>query len=150
MSSVAFQTMRVQTLRRAMACAAGILLPLVCAVPALAKTVFAAKVADYCKSSESCAICHGRPNEKATIADLNVFGREFQKALIKAQNEKAADPVIAALQAVAAGDSDGDGATNFEEISLGTNPGEADSKPAPEKLAEFRKTHAVLTSPRGN
>jgi hypothetical protein len=118
-------------------------LTLILAAPAVAKTAFSKKVAEYCKSYDSCATCHGKPMEKATIEDLNVFGREFRKALAKAEKEKAADPVIAALQAVADGDADGDGATNFEEISLGTNPGEADSKPDPKKLADFRKAHAA-------
>ncbi|HEY3320301.1 MAG TPA: hypothetical protein VGP72_07540 [Planctomycetota bacterium] len=106
-----------------------------------AKSVISAKVAKYCHSSESCAICHGRPLEKATIEDLNVFGRQFRKALLKAQDEKAEDPPIVALKAVADADADGDSATNFEEICLGSNPGDADSKPEPKKLARFREEH---------
>ena len=33
---------------------------------------------------------------------------------------------------------------------LTANPGEADSKPSPEKLAAFRNTQRALTSPREN
>ena len=108
--------------------------------PTLATLGIAAKLADHYKLDEktACALCHsgkGEPDEN----NLNVFGKSFGRAYAK--ESKGKDRAVRTMEAVAAQDADGDGATNMEEIALGTQPGDPKSAPAADKLAEYRKAH---------
>ncbi len=87
----------------------------------------------------SCVLCHDTSKGEPGSRNLNKFGKDFEGAYSK--QKKGSDRAVLALQSVADGDSDGDGATNMEEMSLGTNPGDAKSVPAADKLAEYRKAH---------
>ncbi|MGD0090222.1 MAG: hypothetical protein ABSE73_09900 [Planctomycetota bacterium] len=112
--------------------------------PAAAKKQFLKSIAGHLDLSEElakCSICHTGKDTEADADHLNVFGKDFRKALKEAPAKaKDARPLIA-FEAVKDLDSDHDGVTNLEEIMLGSNPGDPNSKPDPEKLAEYRRNH---------
>jgi hypothetical protein len=66
-----------------------------------------------------CGTCHVNP---AGGGPRNPFGQDYEKLAIKAGEKY--------TQELGAMDSDKDGATNDEEFSAGTNPGDPASKPA--------------------
>ena len=66
----------------------------------------------------SCATCHINPRGGG---DRNTFGKDYQKAGIPAGDKYT--PALGKM------DSDGDGFTNDQEFSGGTNPGDPASKP---------------------
>jgi hypothetical protein len=113
--------------------------------PARAKKSFLKAIAEHHKLNDAlakCTVCHEAGGDDAGEENLTAFGKDFRRALKKAPSTGGADKAVSALEAVADKDCDGDGATNIEEIMLGTNPADAKSKPDAEKLAEYRRTHA--------
>jgi predicted outer membrane protein len=87
----------------------------------------------------SCVLCHDASKGEPGSRNLNKFGKDFDGAYSK--QKKGSDRAVLALQSIADADADGDGATNQEEVALGSGPGDAKSVPAADKLAEYRKTH---------
>ncbi len=73
-------------------------------------------------ATASCNLCH-----KGGPPALNPYGADVKDALLAA-HKKNLDAEI--LQSVAGKDSDGDGASNIDEIKADTLPGSADSTPA--------------------
>jgi hypothetical protein len=122
-------------------------------VPAMAQKQFLelAKMRFQLSAAQGrCTLCHG--NKKGPNKDnLNDFGKAIQadpamKPLLdKKVGYEYSDEELALLAKVidqlGDQDSDGDGATNREELALGTFPGDANSKPSEEDLAEYRKKH---------
>ena len=86
-----------------------------------------------------CALCHDASKGEPGSRNLNKFGKDFDGAYSK--QKKGSDRVAKTIEAIAGEDADGDGATNLEELSLGTQPGDAKSAPAADKLAEYRKAN---------
>lgn len=84
----------------------------------------------------SCVLCHDASKGEPGSRTLNKFGKDFDTAYLKAK--KGGDRAITALQAIGADDADGDGATNLEEVALGTQPSDKTSVPAADKLTEYR------------
>jgi hypothetical protein len=78
-------------------------------------------------SSFSCSLCH------TSAPSLNDYG-----AAVVAANFNYAS--------IESSDSDGDGATNIEEINAGTNPGDINSKPAPAPVACTDYTYSDWTA----
>ena len=72
-------------------------------------------------AAQKCTLCH------VQVPKLNPYGVEI-KAALKAAGTKNLTPEI--LHAVDEKDSDGDGATNTQEIAADTLPGDPASKPA--------------------
>jgi hypothetical protein len=104
----------------------------------------------------TCHLCHHFDKEKKEDADkdnLNAYGKEIQKdANMKTViNQKDGDEhkfteeelalFEKAFNAVMDKDSDGDGATNAEEMALGTMPGDAKSTPDKAALEKYRAEH---------
>lgn len=115
-----------------------------------AKKTYLKKIAANYKLDDmlaKCSICHDSGEDKPNKRNLNLFGREFRDTkargydVTKMPIDPNSDVILQAFESLADKDTDGDGATNLEEIMLGTNPGNAKSKPDPDKLAEYRKTH---------
>lgn len=101
----------------------------------------------------TCHMCHHFDKEKkeeATKDNLNGYGKDIQKDpnMKTVINQKDGDEhkyteeelanFEKAFNAIMDKDSDGDGATNAEEMKLGTNPGDPASKPAADALAKLR------------
>ena len=87
-----------------------------------------------------CLVCHEvKGNEKPNKKNLNFFGKAVLAEADKNHLPKRADAILKALQALETEDADGDGATNKEELLLGTYPADAASKPDPKKIEEYRK-----------
>jgi hypothetical protein len=95
-----------------------------------------------------CNACHGLkggPNRK----NLNPYGTAIQgedgmKPLLGKKTDYVftQDEIKALLKTLVkldTEDADKDGATNKEELALGTNPGDPDSKPAAPALEKYRK-----------
>jgi hypothetical protein len=92
-----------------------------------------------------CEMCHAATGEPDK-GNLNAYGKAVRTAKRAAGNATGADKqalLETALRNVEAVDSDGDGATNGEELALGTWPGDAKSTPAKEALEKYRKEHAA-------
>jgi hypothetical protein len=125
------------------------------AMPALAMPQFmerGRKLYSLGKENGKCQLCHDydpakkeEPNEE----NLNVFAKDIKKGegmkmlhgLGEDDKLTAAQLAVldAAFKAVEEKDSDGDGASNKEELVLGTYPGDAKSTPAKEALEKYRK-----------
>src|SRR5437667_4245752 len=97
----------------------------------------------------TCHLCHHFDTEKKEDANkdnLNAYGKEIQKDsnMKTVINQKDGDEhkftedelalFEKAFNASMDKDSDGDGATNAEEMALGTNPGDAKSTPPKDAL----------------
>ncbi|MCW8132197.1 MAG: hypothetical protein KIS92_17755 [Planctomycetota bacterium] len=102
------------------------------------------------KEKAGCALCHEvKDPADAKGHNLNAYGKDIQRQpdfLIlmgkEGDYEFTAEEVeifLACVKAVEKVDSDGDGATNAEELSLGTNPGDKAEAPEAEKLKALRE-----------
>jgi hypothetical protein len=102
----------------------------------------------------NCSLCHKFDKDKGESPhdeNLNVYGEAIRqndnmKGLHKKGDDyryspEELDKVEAAAKAVENADSDGDGATNVEELMMGTLPGDAKSTPTKEALEKYRKDH---------
>ena len=91
--------------------------------------------------STKCILCHSTSgNENPGKKNLKVFGKDIQKQHNQS-GLKSNEGFLAAVKAVENMDSDGDGATNIEELKLGTAPGDNSAKPDSKKLDELRKAN---------
>lgn len=106
------------------------------------------------EKNAKCLMCHTYDKEKGESADkdnINVYGKLLQaapemKPVIGKGDEHKFTPdelnaVEAAVKATGDKDADGDGATNLEEIALGTLPGTKESVPAKAELDKYRADH---------
>ncbi len=112
------------------------------AEPASAKKNFFDAICQNIKLNEkiaNCALCHA--GEKPSEHNLGKYGQAFRAALAATPRKGPKNRYVAAMEAIADQDSDGDGATNGEEIALGTFPGDPKSTPTAEQLAAYRKEH---------
>jgi predicted CXXCH cytochrome family protein len=73
----------------------------------------------------SCKVCHQGAVGKAT--DLNAYGQALQRLEAPVDPKKLKPEEY---KAVEAGDADGDGATNLEELTVGTDPADPASVPS--------------------
>jgi hypothetical protein len=93
-----------------------------------------------------CRTCHLPPKPGADESDRphNPFGARLKA--VRAELRKAGKPhdITARLLAVAAEDSDGDGAANLLELLAGTFPGDPADRPGEAALAEARKKQTAL------
>jgi hypothetical protein len=125
------------------------------AFPALAHKAFLDKVRKQYQldnKNGKCDLCHEiKPKEEPSAKNLNVYGKAINAdPAMKSMQGKKDDykfseeelntmlKVVAKLDNV---DSDGDGATNREELDLGTLPGDKKSDPDKRALAKYRKDH---------
>lgn len=97
----------------------------------------------------NCKLCHApKENEKPNRENLNAFGKQIQaqeamKPLLGKDHDykfskEELDTLMTVVDGLAGQDADGDGATNGEEIALGTFPGDEKSKPDEKALAKHR------------
>jgi len=104
-----------------------------------------------------CTLCHEtKPEEDPGRKNLNKFGKAIQadpdmKPLLGKDDEypftnKELDIVEKVVVKLEDQDSDGDGATNREELELGTLPGDPTSVPDKAKLEKYRKEHPAKTN----
>lgn len=134
----------------AAACAVALLLD----APSLAQDAFMKRVRkDHGlnpRENGNCKLCHAPgENEKPNRENLNVFGKQIQsqeamKPLLGKEHEykfsnAELDTLMTVVNSIAGQDADGDGATNGEEIALGTFPGDEKSKPEEKALERRRK-----------
>ena len=129
-----------------------------CARPSLAQKPFLERIKKvYSLEKEkngNCHTCHTYDKEKKETPEkdnLNAFGKDIQKSPImktvinKDDDYKFTkddlDKVEAAVKSLEDKDSDGDGATNLEELMLGTSPGNPTSTPTADALAKYRADH---------
>ena len=139
--------------RFALVLTAGALIAFSIGTPSLAQKKFLEKVRrQYLLGPEvgKCILCHklGK-NEDPSKDNLNPFGKDiqgdeaFKPASGKSDEHKFTDAELAAMlkavENICPKDSDGDGATNKEELDLGTFPGDAANKPDAKKLEDLRK-----------
>ena len=122
------------------------------AMPAMAQKPFLAAVAEHFhlpKESTKCTLCHGA-GKGPSKTNLNDFGKAIQAdpdmkpVLGKKAGDLTADDlatVSKVIEKISDKDSDGDGATNGEELALGTLPGDAKSTPSKADLEKYRKDH---------
>jgi hypothetical protein len=102
----------------------------------------------------SCKMCHSYDKEKGESAEkdnLNAYGKMLQaapemKPVVGKGDEHKFTPeelnaVEAAVKATGDKDVDGDGATNLEEVMLGTYPADKASVPDKAALEKFRAEH---------
>ena len=128
------------------------------AVPAFAQKPFLAAVSAHFKLAKgisNCKFCHGA-TKVPSKDNLNDFGKAIQsdpdmKPLLNRKNAQyTADELkilIGVIEKLSDKDSDGDGATNGEEIALGYFPGDAKSTPTPAELEKYRKEHPKDAKP---
>jgi hypothetical protein len=121
--------------------------------PALAQQKFLEKIRrHYALDSKNgkCTLCHlEKKNEEPGRGNLNPYGKAIQghadmKPLLGKDDKYAFTPKDLELfdsivTKIEAEDADGDGATNREELDLGTYPGDAKSIPEKLKLEKYRK-----------
>jgi hypothetical protein len=127
------------------------------AEPILAQKAFLVRVRKHYaldKSNGNCKLCHEpKTNEEPGKGNLNKFGLAIQKdpdmkpLLGKDDEYKFSEAELDIFEKVVvkheSEDSDGDGATNKEELELGTFPGDAKSLPEKPKLEKYRKDKAA-------
>jgi hypothetical protein len=125
------------------------------ATPALAMTQFldrARRIYSLGKETGKCELCHkidASKNEEASDGNINVYGEalKFNDGMPKLHGmreyEKPTEEELrildAAFKAIDDKDTDGDGATNKEELMLATFPADPASVPTKEALEKFRK-----------
>ncbi|MEI6235685.1 MAG: hypothetical protein WCT04_21730 [Planctomycetota bacterium] len=133
----------------------------VLSAPALALKPFLGEVRKAFNLGEdegSCRICHtfdDTKKEKPTEHNVNAFGKDLSRNKtfrslgeleeVEVLNDKQMAGVRAALLEIARYDSDGDGASNIEELKLGTGPGNPKSTPTADELAKYRNDHPDTT-----
>ncbi|HYG77977.1 MAG TPA: thrombospondin type 3 repeat-containing protein [Planctomycetota bacterium] len=99
----------------------------------------------------TCKLCHEydkAKNESPEKENINAIGKElaksaeFKPVMGKGDEHKFTpeelNAVEAAWKVIAAKDTDGDGASNDEELALGTYPGDPKSTPAKDALDKHR------------
>ena len=129
----------------AMACAVVALL----VRPANAKRDFLERYQAYfgLKETGKCIFCHNvTEKEKPGKGNLGLYGKDVQ-ALMNSKEEYRINVQFAAV-ALFDKDSDGDGATNMEEMALNTYPGDPKSTPTKEALDAYRKKVAEQKAAR--
>ena len=123
--------------------------------PILAQKAFLARVRKHYaldRANGNCKLCHElKTKEEPGKKNLNKFGLAIQndpdmKPLLGKDDEyKFSEQELDILEKIVVKheneDSDGDGATNKEELDLGTFPGDATSAPEKAKLEKYRKDH---------
>jgi hypothetical protein len=103
------------------------------------------------EKNSSCKLCHDYDKDKGESADkdnISAYGKllketpEMKPVIGKGDEHKFTpdelNAVEAAVKATGDKDTDGDGATNLEEIVLGTYPSNKDSVPAKDALEKYR------------
>ena len=140
--------------RNFMAVAATALAAVLCvSYPAFAHKVFLEKVRRQYgldKKNGECNLCHEiKPKEEPSAKNLNKYGKAINDDLCllpltgKKEDYKFTDAelqlMLKVVQSLDDKDSDGDGATNKEELDLGYYPGDAKSTPTKKELADYRK-----------
>jgi hypothetical protein len=150
-----------KTAVRAFAALGALILVVLMAEPIFAQKAFLNRVKKLrpdlvANKVATCHLCHHFDSEKKESADkdnLNVYGKDIQKdANMKTvinqkdgDEHKFTDEELAlfekAFTASMDKDSDGDGATNAEEMALGTSPGDPKSTPAKDALEKYRAEH---------
>lgn len=134
---------------------AAVAFPLCFQTPAHAFKQFldrARKIYDMDKPVSSCLLCHQfdeTKNEKADKSNLNDYGHDmgndpFMRPLVDVEEDhkftpKEFETIDAVLRSLDDVDSDKDGATNLEEMELGTFPGDKKSVPSAEALKKYRE-----------
>jgi len=99
-----------------------------------------------------CELCHElKAKEEPGRKNLNAYGKALQaepcmKPILGKDDkykytEADLKMVLEAASKIENQDSDGDGATNKEELELGTFPGDTKSTPDKAKLEKYRKDH---------
>lgn len=125
------------------------------AVPSQAHKLFlekARKVYQLDAKNGKCDLCHEiKPKEEPNAKNLNVYGKAIsadptmKPILGKKEEHKFSDAdlniLAKAMAALDDQDTDKDGASNKEELDIGTNPGDAKSTPDKKVLAKWRKDH---------
>jgi hypothetical protein len=102
----------------------------------------------------TCKLCHEydkEKNESPEKENINAIGKELGKAaemkpvMGKGDEHKFTpeelNAVEAAWKVISGKDTDGDGASNEEELALGTYPANPKSTPAAADLEKYRKDH---------
>ena len=124
-------------------------------VPSFAQRPFLVKIRRVYQLEEKngkCDLCHQiKPKEEPSEKNLNKFGQAIQadpafKPLMGKGDkyefsEKELAIVVKIVNSLDDKDSDGDGATNKEEMDLGYFPGDPKSTPTKKELADYRKKH---------
>jgi hypothetical protein len=122
------------------------------AAPAFAQKPFLAAAAEHftlAQAIKNCKLCHGL-TKGPSKDNLNDYGKAIQsdedmKPLLNRKGgQYTADELkvlIKVMEKLADKDSDGDGATNGEEIALGFAPGDPKSTPPAADLEKYRKEH---------
>jgi hypothetical protein len=135
--------------------AAGCALIAALAYPTLAQKPFGERIRKHYSLDNrngKCNLCHEVvAKEEPGKKNLNVYGKAIQadptmKPLLGKDGEFKFTPanldvVEKAAVKIDDVDSDGDGATNLEELDLGYYPGDAKSTPTKVELAKYRKEH---------
>ncbi len=125
------------------------------AIPTFAQKPFvdkARKMYELDAKNGTCALCHEiKAKEEPGKKNLNAYGKDIaadpdMKPLLgKDEKYKFSDAEIKILEKVLIKiedlDSDKDGATNKEELMLGSSPGDPKSTPDKKALAKYRKEH---------
>lgn len=123
------------------------------ALPAMAQKKFLEKVRRHYQldaTTGKCTLCHDlKAKEEPSKENLNAYGKDLaadpaiKPALGKDDDHKFSEDELTAVEKAAVNieskDSDGDGATNKEELELGSFPGDKASTPDAKKLEEYRK-----------
>lgn len=99
------------------------------------------------KETGKCIFCHNvQEKDKPGKGNLGLYGKDVQ-ALMNQKEEYRINVQFAAV-ALFDKDSDGDGATNMEEMALNTYPGDPKSVPPKEALDAYRKKVAEQKAAR--
>jgi hypothetical protein len=101
------------------------------------------------KKLNDCRLCHlpekpGVVPGEETDRPHNSFGERLKEMRQELKKTGKPNDIVARLQAIAAEDNDGDGASNLMELLTGHNPGEASDKPTPEELRKLPQTEIAL------